>query len=83
MLPQNLPEDQCIFIRGFRVKRYLFGMLPRIRAAAEPKPDTRWDDREPERQVITIPGATDVRLLCFDFLYSLCVHSTAILCIYC
>ncbi|KAH9165399.1 hypothetical protein EDB89DRAFT_2233439 [Lactarius sanguifluus] len=42
---EDLPENQCIFIRGFRVKRY-FGIIDRIKAAAGPKPDTRGDDGE-------------------------------------
>ncbi|KAH8999211.1 hypothetical protein EDB92DRAFT_942199 [Lactarius akahatsu] len=56
---ENLPEDQCIFIRGFRVKR-IFGIIPWIRAAAEPKPDTRGNDREPEMEVVPIPGVTEI-----------------------
>ncbi|KAI9445970.1 hypothetical protein H4582DRAFT_2052101 [Lactarius indigo] len=44
---EDLPESQCIFIRGFRVKRY-FGLVSRIKAAAGPKPDTRRDGREPD-----------------------------------
>ncbi|KAH9032026.1 hypothetical protein EDB85DRAFT_2089383 [Lactarius pseudohatsudake] len=61
------PKNQCIFIRGFRVKRY-FGLAPRIKAAAEPKPDTRGNDGEPEKEADPIPRVTKVRLLFFDFL---------------
>ncbi|KAH9179803.1 hypothetical protein EDB89DRAFT_517062 [Lactarius sanguifluus] len=57
---EDLPEDQCIFIRGFRVKR-IFGIIPWIRAAAEPKPDTRGNDREPEMEVVPIAGVTEYR----------------------
>ncbi|KAH9077276.1 hypothetical protein EDB83DRAFT_1692721 [Lactarius deliciosus] len=56
---ENLPEDQCIFVRGFRVKR-IFGIIPWIRAAAEPKPDTRGNDHEPEMEVVPIPGVTKI-----------------------
>ena len=42
---QNLPENQCIFIRGFRVERTL-RLFSRIRAAAEPKPDPSGNDDE-------------------------------------
>ncbi|KAH9038303.1 hypothetical protein EDB84DRAFT_1098834 [Lactarius hengduanensis] len=64
---KNLPENQCIFIRGFRAKRFFFGLIPRIRGAAEPKPDPRGNDREPKK-VIPIPSVGKVRLLFFDFL---------------
>jgi hypothetical protein len=59
---QNLPQNQCLFIRGFRVKRF-FWVLPRLKGAAEPKPDPRGDDRRPEMELVTIPGVTEVRLL--------------------
>ncbi|KAH9163728.1 hypothetical protein EDB89DRAFT_482398 [Lactarius sanguifluus] len=55
---ENLPENQCIFIRGFRMKRIFFGTIPRIRGAAEPKPD-RENDRGPEKKVVSIPGFTE------------------------
>ncbi|KAH9066171.1 hypothetical protein EDB87DRAFT_1589300 [Lactarius vividus] len=55
---RNLPENQCIFIRGFRVKRFFFGLVPRIKAAAEPKPDTRGNDPEPEKEGVPIPSVT-------------------------
>jgi hypothetical protein len=59
---KNLPKDQCLFIRGYRVKRILFRTIPRIRGAAEPKPDPHGDDRGPEKEVIPIPSITEVRL---------------------
>jgi hypothetical protein len=64
VLPQNLPENQCIFLRGFRAKR-IFGIFPRIRGAAEPNPDPRWDDCEQEMQVVPISSVTQVDLLFF------------------
>ncbi|KAI0271317.1 hypothetical protein BC834DRAFT_1030811 [Gloeopeniophorella convolvens] len=39
------PQNQCVFIRGFRAKRIL-GFFTRARAAAEPLPDD--PDNEPE-----------------------------------
>ncbi|KAH9066175.1 hypothetical protein EDB87DRAFT_1732214 [Lactarius vividus] len=56
---ENLPENQCIFIRGFRVKRIFFRTISLIKAAAEPKPDTRGDDsdRESENEVVSISSA--------------------------
>ncbi|KAH9066183.1 hypothetical protein EDB87DRAFT_1573806 [Lactarius vividus] len=58
---ENLPESQCIFIRGFRIKRTFLGKMPRIRAAAEPKPDPRdpGSDPEPEEEVVSIPSVTE------------------------
>ncbi|KAH9032017.1 hypothetical protein EDB85DRAFT_1957290 [Lactarius pseudohatsudake] len=66
---ENLPENQCIFIRGFRMKRIFFGTIPRIRGAAEPKPDTRGNnsDCEPDKEVVSIPSDTEVRLLFLTF----------------
>ncbi|KAI9445965.1 hypothetical protein H4582DRAFT_2163098, partial [Lactarius indigo] len=63
----RLPKNQCIFIRGFRVKRFFFGLVPRIRGAAEPKPDTRGDNPEPEKKVAPAPVVAKVRLLFFGF----------------
>ncbi|KAH9066182.1 hypothetical protein EDB87DRAFT_1678933 [Lactarius vividus] len=51
----NLPENQCIFIRGYRVKR-TFKRFSRVRGAAEPTPDPSRDDDEPETEVVSIPG---------------------------
>ncbi|KAH9004603.1 hypothetical protein EDB86DRAFT_1966273 [Lactarius hatsudake] len=59
---ESLPENQCLFIRGFRVKR-LFWILPRLKGAAEPKSDPRGNDREPETEFVLIPSVTEVRLL--------------------
>ncbi|KAH8984040.1 hypothetical protein EDB92DRAFT_1951101 [Lactarius akahatsu] len=56
---ENLPENQCIFIRGFRVKRN-FRKLPRIKAAAEPEPDPRGGGGEPEKEVVWIPSVTEL-----------------------
>jgi hypothetical protein len=56
---QNLPQNQCLFIRGFRVKRF-FWILPRLKGAAEPKPDLRRDDRSPDMELVAIPGVTEV-----------------------
>ncbi|KAH9032012.1 hypothetical protein EDB85DRAFT_1957234 [Lactarius pseudohatsudake] len=57
---ENLPENQCMFVRGFRVKRIL-GIIPWIKAAAEPKPDPRGDERKPGKEVVPIPSATEYR----------------------
>jgi hypothetical protein len=59
---QNLPENQCIFIRGFRVTRFSM-ILPRLRAAAGPAqlPDEDEDDPNPDTQLKSIPDETPVR----------------------
>ncbi|KAH9021278.1 hypothetical protein EDB83DRAFT_2231297 [Lactarius deliciosus] len=56
---EDLPENQCIFIRGFRVKRFL-GLFSRIEGAAEPKPDPRGNGRQLEKEVVSIPSVAEV-----------------------
>jgi hypothetical protein len=53
---QNLPENQCIFIRGFRATR-LLGILPKLRGAAEPtqSPDEDEDESEHDMRLMTTP----------------------------
>jgi hypothetical protein len=68
---ENLPEDQCIFIRGFRVARTL-GILPKhLRAAAKPSTDTDGDDWDsgPEVRLISIPTVSKVSYLVSVFKY--------------
>jgi hypothetical protein len=61
-LHQNLPEDQCLFVRGFRVTRFLGILPPRLRGAAEPVwPPDRDDDAKFDKQLISIPPETNVR----------------------
>ncbi|KAH9968490.1 hypothetical protein BGW80DRAFT_655413 [Lactifluus volemus] len=55
---QNLPEDQCIFVRGFRVRRR-FRIIPRLRAAAEPTLDPDRDEDDFDEQLISTPLETD------------------------
>ncbi|KAI0248876.1 hypothetical protein BJV78DRAFT_1232159 [Lactifluus subvellereus] len=55
---QNLPQNQCIFIRGFRVARFL-KMLPRLRGAAEPTQGPSGDEPEFETKIISTPSDTD------------------------
>jgi len=61
---QNLPENQCIFVRGFRVKR-TFKLFPRVRGAAEPTPDSSGDYDEMETETVSIPSVTAVSLFLF------------------
>ncbi|KAH9970600.1 hypothetical protein BGW80DRAFT_1461198 [Lactifluus volemus] len=42
---QYLPEDQCIFVRGFRVRRR-FRIIPMLRGAAEPTLDADRDEAD-------------------------------------
>jgi hypothetical protein len=59
---QDLPENQCIFIRGFRVFRKL-GMLPRqLRGAARSNSSLDEDqDDEPDKEPGSIPSFTKAR----------------------
>ena len=56
---EDLPENQCIFVRGFRVARIL-GMWPRLRGQAGPVPNAGDDLPEPEfdphLELIGVPG---------------------------
>ncbi|KAH9054886.1 hypothetical protein EDB87DRAFT_1406740 [Lactarius vividus] len=57
---ENLPEEQCIFFRGFRVrKRAILG--PKLKAAAGPNPDPKDDDCERDAELISIPAVPKVR----------------------
>jgi hypothetical protein len=64
-LDQNLPEDQCIFIRGFRVSRF-WGILPRLRGAAGSMQSPDEDEDEPRMQLISNPTETNVTLYIWD-----------------
>ncbi|KAI0290551.1 hypothetical protein B0F90DRAFT_1671913 [Multifurca ochricompacta] len=54
---QNLPEDQCIFVRGFRVTRFI-RILPRLRGAAGPAPLPDGHEPEPDAQLYQDPLRT-------------------------
>ena len=54
---QNLPENQCIFIRGFRVARFS-RIIPRLRAAAG---HARLPDPDPDKELQSIPVDAGVR----------------------
>ncbi|KAI9428700.1 caspase domain-containing protein [Lactarius indigo] len=58
---ENLPEDQCIFIRGFRATRKFKIFPPRLRAAAGPNPDPKGYDEEPDAELIPIPTVPEYR----------------------
>ncbi|KAI0298042.1 hypothetical protein B0F90DRAFT_838623 [Multifurca ochricompacta] len=61
MIFQNLPEDQCIFVRGFRVTRIIW-MLPRkLRGEAEPAQDPDGYDCDPDTKLMSIPSLTEYR----------------------
>ncbi|KAH9025502.1 hypothetical protein EDB85DRAFT_2149706 [Lactarius pseudohatsudake] len=47
---KDLPEDQCIFIRGFRVIRK-YKIFPRLKGAAGPNPDPEGYDEEPDTEL--------------------------------
>jgi hypothetical protein len=55
-------EDQCVFIRGFRVVRML-GILPRQLkgvAGPNPSPDGDHDDDEAGKELVSIPASAKV-----------------------
>jgi hypothetical protein len=56
---QNLPENQCIFIRGFRVARFSM-ILPRLRAAAGPA-QLPEGDSDSDKELQGIPVDNSVR----------------------
>ncbi|KAH8991266.1 hypothetical protein EDB92DRAFT_688194 [Lactarius akahatsu] len=58
---ENLPEDQCIFIRGFRVARKLKILPPRLKGAAGPNPDPEGYDEEPDAELMSIPTVPEYR----------------------
>ncbi|KAI9435119.1 hypothetical protein H4582DRAFT_704429 [Lactarius indigo] len=53
----DLPEDQCIFVRGYRVAR-TFRLFPRLRGAAGHTPDSSGHDSDPELEVVPLPSFT-------------------------
>jgi hypothetical protein len=79
---EDLPENQCIFVRTFRAKPNLLRLTIKIEAAAEPKPDPREDyDSEHEKEVISVPSVSEVRTLiltlppsCMPFKYQDPLH---------
>ena len=65
---QDLLEDQCIFLRGYRVSRK-FVILPRgLKAAAGPNPDPKGDDNEPSVELMSIPAVPEVNYSFWNFL---------------
>jgi hypothetical protein len=56
-----LPENRCLFVRGFRVTRFM-KMLPKLRGAADPTEDSGEHEAEFDTQLITIPATTNVKL---------------------
>ncbi|KAH9970628.1 hypothetical protein BGW80DRAFT_560879 [Lactifluus volemus] len=57
----NLPENQCLFVRGFRVTRRL-KILPRqLRGAAGNASDSNGHDSEPEMESTSVPMVTKVK----------------------
>ena len=73
---QNLPEDHCIFIRGYRATR-LLRIIPRLRGAAEPTQDPNEDEPEPDIHLIPTPANFKVMLCILHF--KLCLKRLRIL----
>ncbi|KAI9439705.1 hypothetical protein H4582DRAFT_1541863 [Lactarius indigo] len=59
---KNLPEDQCIFIRGFRVARK-YKIFPRLKAAAGPNPDPEGydEDSDMDMELVPVPAVPEYR----------------------
>ncbi|KAI9439697.1 hypothetical protein H4582DRAFT_1876692 [Lactarius indigo] len=55
---KDLPEDQCIFIRGFRVIRK-YKIFPRLKGAAGPNPDPEGSDEEPDKELVSVPAVPE------------------------
>ena len=56
-----MPENQCVFIRGFRVARSKWILPKRLKAAAGPSSDPGGYDSDSDTEVISIPGITQVK----------------------
>jgi hypothetical protein len=73
LLQQNLPEYQCIFVRGFRVVRIL-NIFPILRGQAGPAPDIDEHQPGPDKQCQLEPMGTcadaDVNISAFSFFLS-------------
>ncbi|KAH9049753.1 hypothetical protein EDB83DRAFT_1384873 [Lactarius deliciosus] len=54
---EDLPEDQCIFIRGFRVTRKLKLLPLKLKGAAGPNPDPEGYNEEPDAEDMPIEGS--------------------------
>jgi len=57
----NLPEDQCVFVRGFRVARTLRILPKHLKAAAGPSLGPEEDDCEPGVELVSIPSVAQYR----------------------
>jgi hypothetical protein len=57
-----LPENQCVFIRGYRVSRTFWILPRRLKAAAGPSRDPDGYDCDPDTEVISIPAITNVKI---------------------
>ena len=58
---QNLPENQCVFIRGFRVFRSFWMMPRRLKAAAGPSSDPGGYDGNTDAELISLSPFTTVK----------------------
>ena len=56
-----MPENQCVFIRGFRVVRSFWLLPKQIKAAAGPSPDPEGHDYDPSMGIVSVPAITKVK----------------------
>ncbi|KAN0127578.1 hypothetical protein V8E53_014605 [Lactarius tabidus] len=69
---EDLQENQCIFIRGFRAARMLKILPPRLKGAAGPNPDPDGYDREPDAEpmpkLVALPEYQDPLHLLLEYI---------------
>ena len=58
---KDLPEDQCIFVRGFRATRKLRILPTKLKGAAGPKPDSKGYDEGSDAELIPVPALPEVK----------------------
>jgi hypothetical protein len=64
---KDLPEDQCVFVRGFRVARRAFKLFTKLKGAAGHTQDPGGHDCEPELEAVSITSFPKVILLFLNY----------------
>ena len=66
---QNLPENQCVFVRGFRVVRIL-NIWPRLRGQAGPAPSLHEHKPQSDKRLVPIGAFGDIDVRASYFFYN-------------